>query len=76
MLPPTLEITGGPEEMILPSQDPWYTAFPGFEAYNPGTVLRIRAVPEKLILFDRTSKAYHIMYRTTGSRYQPTWAVA
>ncbi|KAI1138644.1 LIP-domain-containing protein [Hypoxylon sp. FL0543] len=76
MLPPTLEVTGGPDEMVVPSQDPWYKASPDFEAYSPGTVLRIRPVPEKLIPFDRTSKAYHILYRTTGSRYQPAWAVA
>ncbi|OTA92182.1 hypothetical protein M434DRAFT_22027 [Hypoxylon sp. CO27-5] len=76
MFPPILEVTGGPDEMVVPSQDPWYKALPDFEAYSPGTVLRIRAVPEKLIPFDHTSKAYHIMYRTTGSRYQPTWAAA
>ncbi|KAI4870385.1 secretory lipase-domain-containing protein [Hypoxylon rubiginosum] len=75
MLPLTLKVTGGLDEMILPSQDPWYTALSDFEMYSPGTVLRIRAVPEKLIPFDCTSKAYHILYRTTGSRYQPAWAV-
>ncbi|KAH6655969.1 secretory lipase-domain-containing protein [Truncatella angustata] len=69
-------VAAGPDELVLPSQDPWYTALPGFEACSPGTVLRVRTLPGSSIPFDHTSKAYHILYRTTGSRYQPAWAVA
>ncbi|KAI0844940.1 LIP-domain-containing protein [Daldinia vernicosa] len=66
---------GGPDGLLLPSQDPWYTAPPDFEASTPGTVLRVRAVPGGPTVFSNASAAFHILYRTTGSRYQPTWAV-
>lgn len=63
------------DHLLLPSQDPWYTAPPDYEASAPGTVLKIRPVPSGWIIFGNAAAAYHILYRTTGSRYQPTWAV-
>ncbi|KAI0122229.1 LIP-domain-containing protein [Daldinia grandis] len=66
---------GSPDGLLPPSQDPWYTAPPDFEASAPGTVLRVRAVPGGPTVFNNASAAFHILYRTTGSRYQPTWAV-
>ncbi|KAI1476101.1 LIP-domain-containing protein [Daldinia eschscholtzii] len=66
----------GSNELHLPSQDPWYTiAPPNLEATSPGTVLGVRAVPDGPALYNNASAAFHILYRTTGSRYQPTWAV-
>lgn len=63
-------------EPIPPLQDPWYTAPRGFEKKRPGTVLRIREAPGNLTsLATDCSAAYNILYRTTGSRYQPDWAV-
>ncbi|KAI1505312.1 lipase 1 [Biscogniauxia marginata] len=76
MAPPTLtSSTTASDQLLLPSQDPWYTAPPDFEASTPGTVLRIRTVLSGPVIFRNASTAYHILYRTTGSRYQPTWAV-
>ncbi|KAI1402887.1 LIP-domain-containing protein [Hypoxylon fuscum] len=75
MAPPPLTISTESDELLHPSQDPWYAAPPGFEASTPGTVLRVRTVPGGPVVFGNASTAYHILYRTTGSRYQPTWAV-
>ncbi|XXG94900.1 hypothetical protein Hte_001159 [Hypoxylon texense] len=69
MAPPTLEVTSGTgSEHLLPTKDPWYTAPADFEASTPGTVLRIRTVPGEPAVFSNAAAAYHILYRTTGSR--------
>ncbi|KAK1057611.1 hypothetical protein LTR74_014057 [Friedmanniomyces endolithicus] len=61
---------------LRPSQDPWYTTPLGFEAASPGTVLRLRSAPGNVTtIFNGSSTAYNILYRTTDSRYQPSWAV-
>ncbi|KAI1335647.1 LIP-domain-containing protein [Xylariaceae sp. FL0016] len=61
---------------LPPSQDPWYSAPPGFESTNPGAILRLRSAPGNLTtVVGNTSAAYNILYRTTDSRYQPSWAV-
>lgn len=61
---------------IPPSQDPWYTAPPGFEVASPGTILRIRIAPGDVpSVTPNCSQVYHILYRTTDSRYRPSWAV-
>lgn len=62
---------------LPPSQDPWYTAPPNYEAAAPGTVLRIRAAPGNLTagVGGNSSFAYNILYRTTNSLYKPSWAV-
>ncbi|RMZ92471.1 hypothetical protein DV736_g296, partial [Chaetothyriales sp. CBS 134916] len=65
------------DEPIPPSEDPWYTAPYEFEREAPGTILRVRPAPGNLtsIAGINCSAAYNILYRTTNSRYQPTWAV-
>ncbi|KAI1380099.1 LIP-domain-containing protein [Hypoxylon crocopeplum] len=61
---------------LPPSRDPWYTAPPGFEATDPGAVLRVRVAPGNLTtVVGNTTAAYNILYRTTDSRYKPSWAV-
>lgn len=61
---------------LPPSQDPWYTAPHGFEHKQPGDVLRIRPTPGNLTtVVGNTAAAYHVLYRTTDSRYKPSWAV-
>jgi hypothetical protein len=70
--------SGGPAAAtpLPPSQDPWYTAPPGFESAAPGTILRSRVAPGNLSLITaNSSAAFNILYRTTDSRYLPTWAV-
>ncbi|KAI1397370.1 LIP-domain-containing protein [Hypoxylon fuscum] len=63
-------------KLLAPAQDPWYTAPDGFEATAPGTVLRIRSAPGNVTtVIGNTAAAYNILYRTTDSRYQPSWAV-
>ncbi|KAI1082829.1 LIP-domain-containing protein [Whalleya microplaca] len=61
---------------VPPSQDPFYTPPPYFEYSAPGAVLRIREAPGNLTdIVVNSSKAYHIVYRTTDSLYKPAWAV-
>ncbi|KAK0321965.1 hypothetical protein LTR82_006937 [Friedmanniomyces endolithicus] len=61
---------------LPPSQDPWYTAPLGFETAPPGAVLRLRCAPGNITtIFTSNSAAYSVLYRTTDSRYQPSWAV-
>jgi len=62
--------------VLPPKEDPWYTAPPNFEAAAPGAVLRVRAAPGNLTaLTTNSSASYNILYRTTDSHYNPTWAV-
>lgn len=73
---PTLTMGTESEQLTPPSQDPWYTtAPPDLEGSPAGAVLKIRTVPGRPVVFKNASAAYHILYRTTGSHYQPTWAV-
>lgn len=61
---------------LPPSQDPFYTAPDGFEDASAGEVLRVRVAPGNLTtLVANASQAYHILYRTTDSRYHASWAV-
>jgi hypothetical protein len=65
-----------PSNPLPPSRDPFYTAPDGFENASPGEVLRVRVAPGNLTtLVANTSQAYHILYRTTDSRYHASWAV-
>ncbi|RSL59488.1 hypothetical protein CEP53_005772 [Fusarium sp. AF-6] len=65
------------QEPLPPSQDPWYKAPSGFESKQPGDILRIRSAPGNLTaVIGNPSAAYHILYRTTDSRNQPSWAVS
>ncbi|KAH6951582.1 secretory lipase-domain-containing protein [Fusarium avenaceum] len=63
------------DEALTPSQDAWYTAPDGFESTQPGDVLRIRSVPKLVSVVERSSAVYHILYRSTDSRGQASWAV-
>jgi hypothetical protein len=61
---------------LLPSQDPWYTSPPEYQSASPGTILRLRHAPGNLTqVMGNCSSAYNILYRTTNSRYEPSWAV-
>lgn len=63
-------------KILPPSQDPWYSAPSGYEAAQPGSVLRLRPAPGNLTsTTGNSSAAYNILYRTTDSQYKPTWAV-
>jgi hypothetical protein len=64
---------------IPPRLDPWYTyntATLDFAKKDPGAVLKIRHAPGNLThITSNCSATYNVMYRTTDSRYKPTWAV-
>ncbi|KAM3422002.1 hypothetical protein BST61_g2379 [Cercospora zeina] len=63
-------------DILPPKQDPWYTAPTNFEQAAPGAVLRVRLAPGNITSVQgNSSAAYNILYRTTDSQYQPTWAV-
>ncbi|KAK3725429.1 hypothetical protein LTR37_000399 [Vermiconidia calcicola] len=61
---------------LPPTEDPWYTAPPDYELASPGDVLRIRPAPGNLTtIFSNSSAAYNILFRSTNTHYQPSWAV-
>ncbi|KAK5130849.1 hypothetical protein LTR08_001621 [Meristemomyces frigidus] len=61
---------------LPPSQDPWYTAPIGFEDALPGEVLRLRSAPGNLTtVYNNSAAAYNLLYRTTDSTYNASWAV-
>ena len=61
---------------LPPSKDPFYTAPFGYELVAPGTILRRRNAPGNLtLLVGNCSAAYNILYRTSDSLEQPSWAV-
>lgn len=61
---------------LPPSRDPFYTAPARFKHASPGDVLRVRIAPGNLAsLVTNTFQAYNILFRTTDSHYQPSWAV-
>ena len=63
-------------DILEPSKDPWYTAPPNFEHAAPGTILKVRLAAGNITTVQgNSSAAYNILYRTTDSRYLPTWAV-
>ena len=61
-----------------PKDDPWYMTPPTeLDAAAPGSIVRIRKAPGNLTAaVTNSSEAFNILYRTTDSRYEPTWAVA
>lgn len=61
--------------LLPPSQDPFYTAPPGYENAAPGAVLRVRSARGLTQVIPNCTDAYNILYRTTDSNYQPAWAV-
>jgi hypothetical protein len=71
-----IKASSPPASVLPPSKDPWYTAPNGFQNAQPGAILRLRAAPGNLTgLTKNSTAAYNILYRTTNSRYQPTWGV-
>ncbi|ROW01295.1 hypothetical protein VMCG_05920 [Cytospora schulzeri] len=61
---------------IPPSEDPWYTAPDGYESASPGTVLRNRtATGLPTVAGSNCSAAYQLLYRTTASQGNATFAV-
>jgi len=75
-LPLSQKVTRFLSAPLLPSKDPFYTAPAKFELAAPGTILRIRHAPGNLTaITGNCSSAYNILYRTTDTRYQPSWAV-
>lgn len=61
---------------LPPSRDPFYTAPENYSSATPGTVLRARAAPGNLTsVIGNCTSAYNILYRTTDSRYNASWAV-
>jgi hypothetical protein len=60
---------------IPPSKDPWYTGPQGWQTKQPGDVLRIRGVPILTEIVANSSAAYHVLYRSTDSKNDPSWAV-
>lgn len=71
-----LRDVGRETQPLPPSKDPWYTPPPGFETKAPGDILRIRPAPGNLTsVVSNTSAAYHILFRTTDARDEPSWAV-
>lgn len=62
---------------IPPSEDSWYTAPDGYEDASPGAVLRNRTAPGNLVSMagSNCSAAYNLLYRTTASQGNATFAV-
>lgn len=64
-------------QAIPPSEDPWYTAPDGYESASPGAILRNRTAPSSLVQTtgSNCSAAYQLLYRTTASQGNATFAV-
>ncbi|OTB06079.1 hypothetical protein M426DRAFT_118019 [Hypoxylon sp. CI-4A] len=76
MIFPRLTVSASSDPLLLPTLDKWYTAPPRLADYKPGEVLRVRTVPGGLGPYDgNASAAYHILYRTTDSKYKPQYSV-
>jgi len=61
---------------VPPSEDPFYAAPPHFEKAEPGEILRIRTAPIAYSnAIPNCSAAYHVLYRTTDTRYRPSYAI-
>ncbi|CEI62043.1 hypothetical protein FVEN_g3076 [Fusarium venenatum] len=63
------------EQSLPPSKDPWYQPPQGWESKQPGDILRISSVPKLSEIVGNSSATYHILYRSTDSRNEPSWAV-
>jgi len=66
---------------IAPSHDPWYKDEPAnLSGYSPGETIAYRAVAipsyfNTSFSPNRVAQAWQVKYRTTDSRYNPTWAI-
>ncbi|KAL2138015.1 hypothetical protein VTI28DRAFT_7666 [Corynascus sepedonium] len=67
-------IAAGP---LPPSFDPWYRAPLTYDwrQTDPGSVLKVRQAPLLNRTVGHAQVAYQLIYRTTDSRYNPSWAV-
>lgn len=63
------------ESQLPPSKDPWYSAPDDWEIRQPGDVLRIRSASNLTNVVEGSAAVYHILYRSTDSRGQASWAV-
>ncbi|KAF4960391.1 hypothetical protein FGADI_1038 [Fusarium gaditjirri] len=63
------------EHQLPPSKDPWYSAPDDWEIRQPGDVLRIRSASNLTDIVEGSAAVYHILYRSTDSRGQESWAV-
>jgi hypothetical protein len=61
--------------ILPPSTSPFYVPSSGWEMTTPGTILRVRNAPGNLSTLFNASAAYHILFRTTDSLYNATYAV-
>ena len=66
-----------PSSFLPPSRDPWYTAPPGYKSAAPGDILRIRVAATNVTaaIGPDCHGGFQILYRTTDSQIQPSWAV-
>lgn len=65
-----------PPTPLPPSLDPWYRApSTPWASTPPGTVLKIRAAPLLNRTIGNALTAYQILYRTTDSQHDASWAV-
>lgn len=65
-----------PGTPVPPKQDPWYAPTDGWESTAPGQVLRVRVAQGQLgQTVEGLGAAYNILYRTTDSNAEPSWAV-
>ncbi|KAK4209812.1 secretory lipase-domain-containing protein [Rhypophila decipiens] len=76
---PILEHEWNSIKVPLPSSDPWYHNFTNsacdLASLEPGDVIDKRAVEIPSFLSGSVSSAWQVKFRTTDSRFQPTWAV-
>ncbi|EMG50207.1 LIP1 Lipase 1 [Candida maltosa Xu316] len=64
-----------PNPLIKPARDEFYVATPGFEATEPGTILKIRPTPHRLksLFFHVPLKnSWQLLVRSEDSRGDPT----
>ncbi|CAK4030945.1 secretory lipase-domain-containing [Lecanosticta acicola] len=60
---------------LPPSQDPFYATPPDYQHAAPGEILRIRNAPGNLTAsFANASSVYNILFRTTDTHYEPSYA--
>src|SRR3569833_19278 len=63
-------------QLIVPSQDPWYSPPSNFASFQPGAILRVRKAPREFdTLVNNTAGVYQILFRSTDTRYHATWGV-
>lgn len=64
-----------PTYLPPPTLDPWYTPPANWTAAAPGTVLRLRSPAYPTINIKHCRATLQILYRTSDTHGQPSWAV-